>query len=92
MRTNHRAALDSPSRLEFRLTCVLSLAAVTWLLSQLAFAQSEAFNVPLTPDGVPDLQGIWTSNTITPLERDPRFGDTLVPYSRAGNGIRACSR
>ncbi len=42
------------------------------------FAQSEAFNVPLTPDGVPDLQGIWTSNTITPLERDPRFGDTLV--------------
>ena len=41
MRTNHRAALDSPSRLEFRLTCVLSLAAVTWLSSQLAFAQHE---------------------------------------------------
>ena len=84
MRIPHRAAIDSldsvylASRSAFRLTCALSVAAVTWLVSQLAFAQSDAFTVPLTPDGVPDLQGIWTSNTITPLERDPRFGDTLV--------------
>jgi predicted amidohydrolase YtcJ len=25
--------------------------------------------VPLTPDGFPDLQGIWTNGTMTPLER-----------------------
>jgi predicted amidohydrolase YtcJ len=31
-------------------------------------AQS-APNVPRTPDGHPDLQGIWTNSTLTPLER-----------------------
>src|SRR6185295_6088177 len=28
---------------------------------------------PRTPDGQPDLQGIWTNATITPLERPPEF-------------------
>jgi hypothetical protein len=33
-----------------------------------AFAQ-KPWTPPKTPDGVPDLQGIWTNVTITPLER-----------------------
>jgi len=32
-------------------------------------AKSKAGTVPRTPDGHPDLQGIWTNATITPLER-----------------------
>jgi hypothetical protein len=32
-------------------------------------AQAKPWTLPRTPDGVPDLQGIWTNLTITPLER-----------------------
>jgi hypothetical protein len=32
-------------------------------------AKAKAWTVPRTPDGHPDLQGIWTNATITPLER-----------------------
>jgi hypothetical protein len=31
--------------------------------------------VPRTPDGHPDLQGVWTNATITPLERPAKFAD-----------------
>ncbi len=30
---------------------------------------AKAWAPPLTPDGQPDLQGVWTNNTVTPLER-----------------------
>jgi hypothetical protein len=32
-------------------------------------AKAKGWTVPRTPDGHPDLQGIWTNATITPLER-----------------------
>jgi hypothetical protein len=31
-----------------------------------------------TPDGHPDLQGIWANDTVTPLERPKRFADKAV--------------
>jgi len=33
---------------------------------------------PRTPDGQPDLQGIWTSSTLTPLERPPELAGKQV--------------
>jgi len=40
------------------------------------FAQSGGeWQVPRTPDGHPDLQGVWENNTITPVERPDVFGD-----------------
>ncbi len=50
------------------------------LCSGLAFAQAEqprrpsvatpkGWKAPRTPDGVPDLQGLWTNVTVTPLQR-----------------------
>ncbi len=35
--------------------------------------------VPRTPDGHPDLQGNWTNETLTPLERPRDQGRTLTP-------------
>ena len=34
--------------------------------------------IPRTPDGRPDLQGMWTNVTITRLERPAEFGNKLV--------------
>ncbi len=32
-------------------------------------AKAKTWNLRRTPDGHPDLQGIWTNATLTPLER-----------------------
>jgi hypothetical protein len=36
---------------------------------------SRAGQMPRTPDGKPDLQGVWTSATLTPLERPADLGN-----------------
>ena len=38
---------------------------------------AKGWKAPRTTDGHPDLQGVWTNATITPLERQPQFGDRL---------------
>ncbi len=45
----------------------LTLIAVMMLTALPAFAQ--AYKPPRTPDGRPDLQGMWTNSSITTLER-----------------------
>ena len=48
-------------------TSALTFALV--LAAGLVGAQSQDYIVPRTPDGQPDLQGLWTNDTITPMER-----------------------
>ena len=45
------------------------MGALALLSMQPASGQSGAWKVPRTPDGKPDLQGTWTNNFATPLER-----------------------
>jgi hypothetical protein len=39
---------------------------------------AKGWKVPRTAHGHPDLQGNWTNATLTPLERDAKFGNRLV--------------
>ena len=48
---------------------VLGLSVVTQATS------AQVWHVPRTPDGKPDLQGVWTSATLTPLERPADLGN-----------------
>src|SRR5580693_8613175 len=46
---------------------VASLALAAFSVAQTP--SSKNWTVPRTPDGKPDLQGVWTNATITPMER-----------------------
>ena len=50
---------------------ILSLASV----SAGGLAPAPAWTSPRTPDGQPDLQGIWNQTYNTPLQRAARFAD-----------------
>ena len=54
-----------------------SLIALIFLVTSPASLGQNAgdYEVPRTPDGHPDLQGVWENNTITPVERPDVFGD-----------------
>src|SRR4029434_8117395 len=55
------------------LIAFLAAIAVATAAIAPAVAQNKAAPVPRTPDGKPDLQGIWSYATITPLERPAEF-------------------
>ena len=46
-----------------------TLTFALFLTAGLVGAQNQDYIVPRTADGQPDLQGLWTNDTITPMER-----------------------
>jgi hypothetical protein len=64
--------------MRIRLSFVASVAVAALLAGlrpTVLTAQSEAPPTLLTPWGEPDLQGIWTVESDTPLQRSPRFAN-----------------
>src|SRR5579859_7323067 len=59
---------------------LISSAAVCVALAAApaALAQPGAYHAPRTAYGQPDLQGNWTNATITPFERDAKYGERLA--------------
>ena len=65
---------------ERHLATVLTAIAVVLLMpssaqSQTQTAAADTWTPPRTPDGQPDLQGIWNNSTLTPLERPEELAD-----------------
>ena len=52
-----------------------SVAAVGAAQAQEAADEAAAWTLPRTPDGQPDMQGYWTTQTFTPVERPERLAD-----------------
>ena len=48
---------------------VAMVALVAFAAPAPAAAQDSDWTLPRTPDGQPDLQGVWANNNATPLER-----------------------
>ena len=48
------------------------------MFAALALIAAAPASVRRTPDGHPDLQGIWANDTVTMLERPSRFGNKAV--------------
>jgi len=61
----------------FRILAAFGLLAAAPLFAQTAKTAAKSA-VPMTKDGHPDLQGIWTNATLTPLQRPKQFGEKLV--------------
>jgi hypothetical protein len=52
-------------------------------------ATGTAKSVPRTPGGDPDLQGIWSNSTITPLERPKELADKAILTNEDAAGVEA---
>ena len=61
------------SRITYTFASAVSIAGVLLACSDTAMTQS--YEPPRTPWGHPDLTGIWTNSTITPIERPDELGD-----------------
>jgi len=69
------------------LSIALAVVAATSLLAQQKPAPPKGtmkpWTMPRTPDGKPDLQGIWSNATITPLERPQNVADLILTEEQA---------
>jgi hypothetical protein len=65
--------------MRYRAIIIGSFALAGWLCGQTTHASDtkagRGQGIPRTPDGHPDLQGVWTNATITPLVRPPEFAN-----------------
>ena len=64
---------------------IVALAAMALSVPVSGQVTGRGSSVPRTPDGQPDLQGFWTNDNVTPLERPAEFGnkEQLTPEEAA---------
>lgn len=65
----------------------LNRTVLLWAIA--SFAQAADPDIPRTPWGVPDLNGVWDFGVATPLERPDEFGDRTHLTAEEAAAIRA---
>ena len=55
-------------------------------------ALAQPYHAPRTAYGQPDLQGTWTTATITPLTRDPKYGTRNVLTKQEADALEQATR
>ena len=73
----------------FAALAMVMTAIVVILLTPTPAVAQTAWTAPRTPDGHPDLQGMWTNETITPFERPSSFDGKAVLTEEEANGLEA---
>jgi hypothetical protein len=70
---------------------IQSFAMLTVAVALPSLASAQTWKAPRTPDGHPDLQGVWTNASITPMERPRELGakEFFTPEEAAENNKRA---
>ncbi len=67
----------------------IHLAVVAAATATVAVFAAEPQTAPRTEWGDPDLRGLWSNATVTPMERPDALGDkTACPTSSPGHGPR----
>ncbi len=69
------------------LALVGTTATIVALSALALVAQQAGFTPPKTPWGEPDLQGIWSGETLTPLERPAKFAGKPVLSEAEANAL-----
>jgi len=65
-----------------------ALAAVcTVSMTAIAAEPTKSYRAPRTLDGQPDLQGVWSNATISPIERQANFGDRRTMTEQEAQAI-----
>jgi hypothetical protein len=72
---------------------LLAAASLIALAATAAYAQPKAaYHAPKNAWGQPDLQGNWTTATITPLTRDPKLGERNVLTKEEADKLEAATQ
>src|SRR5262245_1663483 len=72
---------------------LLAAASLIALCATAASAQPKAaYHAPKNSWGQPDLQGNWTTATITPLTRDPKLGDRNVLSKQEADSLEQATQ
>jgi hypothetical protein len=66
-----------------------ALVLVLWLAAAGAAHAQASYQLPRTPDGRPDLQGVWISRWITPLERQAPLKNLVMTPQEVGPALKA---
>ena len=69
--------------MRIRVACLVSV------IMFLPVAAAQEFKTPRTPAGAPDLQGVWTNKTATPLERPAAFEGPTTTAEREAAFVKA---